>query len=156
MRRPASEARTLERIQSWRRRVPDLTLRSSFIVGFPGETDEDFDHLLDWLHEAKLDRVGCFRYEPVTGASANELPNAVPSELTDERWHRLMSAQQAISRERLAEKIGQTIEVIVDAIDDAPWFKWSKPSCSMRGNPPAGATHRASTNGDGPRRSGRR
>jgi ribosomal protein S12 methylthiotransferase len=118
MRRPASEAKTLERIQSWRRRVADLTLRSSFIVGFPGETDEDFDHLLDWLHEAKLDRVGCFRYEPVTGASANELPNAVPSELTEERWHRLMSTQQAISRERLAEKVGQTIEVIVDAIDN--------------------------------------
>jgi ribosomal protein S12 methylthiotransferase len=118
MRRPASEANTLERIRSWRRQVPELTLRSSFIVGFPGETDEDFDHLIDWLHEAKLDRVGCFRYEPVTGAAANELPNAVPSELTEERWHRLMSAQQAISRERLAEKIGRQIEVVVDAIDD--------------------------------------
>jgi ribosomal protein S12 methylthiotransferase len=118
MRRPASEANTLERIRSWRRQVPELTLRSSFIVGFPGETDEDFDHLIHWLHEAKLDRVGCFRYEPVTGAAANELPNAVPSELTEERWHRLMSAQQAISRERLAEKIGRQIEVVVDAIDD--------------------------------------
>jgi ribosomal protein S12 methylthiotransferase len=118
MRRPASEANTLERIRSWRRQVPELTLRSSFIVGFPGETDEDFDHLIHWLHEAKLDRVGCFRYEPVTGAAANDLPNAVPSELTEERWHRLMSAQQAISRERLAEKIGRQIEVVVDAIDD--------------------------------------
>jgi len=117
MRRPASEARTLDRIQSWRQQVPELTLRSSFIVGFPGETDEDFDHLIDWLHEAKLDRVGCFRYEPVTGAAANELPNAVPSEVTEERWHRLMSAQQAISHARLAEKIGHKIDVIIDAKD---------------------------------------
>ena len=118
MRRPASEAKTLDRIQSWRQQVPELTLRSSFIVGFPGETDEDFEHLIDWLHEAKLDRVGCFRYEPVTGATANELPNAVPPEVTEERWHLLMSAQQAISQARLAEKIGRTIEVIVDSADD--------------------------------------
>lgn len=118
MRRPASEAKTLDRIANWRQQVPELTLRSSFIVGFPGETEEDFDHLIDWLHEAKLDRVGCFRYEPVTGAAANELPNAVPPEVTEERWHRLMSAQQDISKSRLAEKIGLTIEVIVDSADD--------------------------------------
>jgi ribosomal protein S12 methylthiotransferase len=117
MRRPASEARTLERIASWRRQVPELTLRSSFIVGFPGETDEDFDQLIDWLHEADLDRVGCFRYEPVTGAAANQLPNAVPPDVTEDRWHRLMSAQQEISRNRLAQKIGRKIEVIVDAMD---------------------------------------
>jgi ribosomal protein S12 methylthiotransferase len=117
MRRPASEARTLERIASWRRQVPELTLRSSFIVGFPGETDEDFDQLIDWLHEADLDRVGCFRYEPVTGAAANQLPNAVPPDVTEDRWHQLMSAQQEISRNRLAQKIGRKIEVIVDAMD---------------------------------------
>jgi ribosomal protein S12 methylthiotransferase len=118
MRRPAAEAKTLERIANWRRQVPELTLRSSFIVGFPGETEEDFEYLLDWLGEARLDRVGCFRYEPVTGATSNELPGAVPPELTEERWHRLMAAQQEISRARLAEKIGQTIEVIVDAVEE--------------------------------------
>jgi ribosomal protein S12 methylthiotransferase len=119
MRRPASEAKTLERIRHWRKQVPDLTLRSSFIVGFPGETDQDFEHLIDWLKEAKIDRVGCFRYEPVTGAKANELPNAVPQEVAEERWHRLMSAQQAISRDRLSARIGHEIEVIVDEIDDS-------------------------------------
>lgn len=118
MRRPASEAKTLERIQDWRRQVPELALRSSFIVGFPGETDQDFEHLLDWLEEAELDRVGCFRYEPVTGAAANELPNAVPPEITEERWHRLMAAQQEISRSRLAKKIGGTIDVIIDSQDE--------------------------------------
>jgi ribosomal protein S12 methylthiotransferase len=118
MRRPAAEARTLERIASWREQVPELCLRSSFIVGFPGETEADFDYLLDWLHEARLDRVGCFRYEPVTGAAANALPNAVPSEVTEERWHRLMAAQQAISQSRLAEKVGRRIEVIVDAMEN--------------------------------------
>lgn len=118
MRRPASEAKTLDRIQHWRKQVPELALRSSFIVGFPGETDQDFEHLIDWLHEAQIDRVGCFRYEPVTGAAANELPNAVPPEVTEERWHRLMSAQQEISRAQLAKKIGHTIEVIVDAMDE--------------------------------------
>jgi ribosomal protein S12 methylthiotransferase len=121
MRRPASEAKTLERIRLWRKQVPELTLRSSFIVGFPGETDEDFDYLLDWLHEAELDRVGCFRYEPVTGAAANQLPNAVRTEVTEDRWHRLMAAQQAISRARLQRKIGQEIAVIVDSSDDEHW-----------------------------------
>jgi ribosomal protein S12 methylthiotransferase len=116
MRRPVAEADTLERIAAWRRQVPDLTLRSSFIVGFPGETDDDFAYLLEWLGEAQLDRVGCFRYEPVTGAAANELPGAVPPAVADERWHRLMAAQQAISAERLRKKIGTTIDVIVDAV----------------------------------------
>lgn len=118
MRRPASDAKTLERIAHWREQVPELTLRSSFIVGFPGETDQDFDHLLEWMHEARIDRVGCFRYEPVTGAAANDLPNAVPPEVTEDRWHRLMSAQREISRARLAEKVGSTIDVIVDELDE--------------------------------------
>jgi len=117
MRRPAAEAKTLERIEQWRREVPDLTLRSSFIVGFPGETESDFEYLLDWLRQAQLDRVGCFRYEPVTGAAANELPNAVPAAVTEERWHRLMAAQREISQARLAAKVGTTLEVIVDGIE---------------------------------------
>jgi ribosomal protein S12 methylthiotransferase len=118
MRRPAAEARTLERIASWRATVPELTLRSSFVVGFPGETEEDFEYLLDWLEEASLDRVGCFRYEPVTGAAANALPHAVPPEVTEERWHRFMAAQQAISARRLREKIGRKIGIIVDSSDE--------------------------------------
>jgi ribosomal protein S12 methylthiotransferase len=118
MRRPAADAKTLERIRSWRAAVPGLTLRSSFIVGFPGETDEDFDYLLDWLDEAELDRVGCFRYEPVTGAASNALPNAVPEPLIEERWHALMAAQQAISARRLARRVGTTLEVIVDRVEE--------------------------------------
>ena len=117
MRRPAAEAKTLERIASWRAQVPELTLRSSFVVGFPGETEEDFQYLLDWLEEAALDRVGCFRYEPVTGAAANALPDAVPPEVTDERWHRFMAAQQAISARRLQAKVGAKIGIIVDSSD---------------------------------------
>jgi ribosomal protein S12 methylthiotransferase len=97
--------------------VPELTLRSSFVVGFPGETEEDFQYLLDWLVEASLDRVGCFRYEPVTGAAANALPDAVPPEVTEERWHRFMAAQQAISARRLREKVGRTIGIIADSSD---------------------------------------
>lgn len=118
MRRPAADAKTLERIASWRAAVPNLALRSSFIVGYPGETDADFDYLLDWLGEARLDRVGCFRYEPVTGAAANELPGRVPAEVTEERWHRLMAAQQSISEARLAARIGSTIAVMVDELGD--------------------------------------
>jgi ribosomal protein S12 methylthiotransferase len=117
MRRPAAEAATLERIRAWRRQVPDLTLRSSFIVGFPGETEADFEYLLDWLGEAELDRVGCFRYEPVSGAASNELPGAVAPEVIDERWHRFMTRQREISRERLAARVGTRIEVIVDAVE---------------------------------------
>ena len=118
MKRPAAEARTLERIQAWRNEVPQLTIRSTFIVGFPGETDADFEYLLDWLEEAELDRVGCFRYEAVDGAPANQLENAVPEELTEERWHRLMAAQQAISARRLQNRVGQDIQVIVDQADE--------------------------------------
>ena len=116
MKRPAAEARTLERIHEWRRQVPNLTIRSTFIVGFPGETENDFEFLMDWLEEAELDRVGCFRYEAVDGAAANQLENAVPQELKEERWHRLMEVQQKISTKRLQEKIGQEIQVIIDEI----------------------------------------
>ena len=118
MRRPAAEARTLERIEAWRTQVPDLTIRSTFIVGFPGETDEDFEALLDWLEAAELDRVGCFRYEAVAGAAANEIDGPVPEDIKDERWHQLMATQQAISARRLERKIGKRINVIIDELDD--------------------------------------
>jgi ribosomal protein S12 methylthiotransferase len=117
MRRPAAEERTLERIRQWRKQVPALTLRSTFIVGFPGETEADFESLLTWLDAAELDRVGCFKYEPVSGAAANALPDAVPDDLKEERWHRLMSAQQAISARRLQQRVGGVISVLVDEID---------------------------------------
>ena len=119
MRRPAAEARTLERIAAWRAQVPDLTIRSTFIVGFPGETEADFERLLDWLEAADLDRVGCFRYEAVAGAAANELGEPVPEDVKDERWHRLMAAQQAISARRLQSKVGKRIRVIIDSTDEA-------------------------------------
>ena len=118
MRRPAHQAKTLDRLAAWRQAVPDLAIRSNFIVGFPGETEEDFQFLLDWLSEARLDRVGCFRYEPVEGATANALPGAVPDAVKDERWNRLMAHQQAISEEKLAAKVGREIEVIVDEVDE--------------------------------------
>ena len=114
MRRPAAQEKTLERIRRWREIRPDIAIRSTFIVGFPGETDEDFDMLLNWLAEAKLERVGCFRFEPVAGASANALPDPVPAEVTEERWHRLMQAQQAISAVNLKKKVGRRVQVIVD------------------------------------------
>jgi len=114
MRRPAAQAKTLERIAKWREICPDIAIRSTFIAGFPGETEEDFDELLAWLGEAKLDRVGCFRFEPVAGAQANALPDPVPDEVKDRRWHRLMQAQQAISAKKLQRKVGRRIPVIVD------------------------------------------
>jgi ribosomal protein S12 methylthiotransferase len=114
MRRPAAQAKTLERIETWREVCPDIAIRSTFIVGFPGETEEDFDELLAWLGEAKLDRVGCFRFEPVKGAAANALPDPVPDEVKDRRWHRLMQAQQAISAKKLQRKVGRRVPVIVD------------------------------------------
>jgi ribosomal protein S12 methylthiotransferase len=117
MRRPAHQEKTLERISSWRETCPDLAIRSTFIVGFPGETEEDFGLLLDWLGEARLARVGCFKYEDVDGAAANALPGQVPQELKEERYSRLMQHQQAISAEVLAERVGKTIEVIVDEVD---------------------------------------
>jgi ribosomal protein S12 methylthiotransferase len=114
MRRPAADVATLERLRAWRALVPDLTVRSSFIVGFPGETEADFEYLLEWLDEAEIDRAGCFRYEPVTGAASNALPGSIAPELIEERWHRFMAAQQTISARRLARKVGRTIDVIVD------------------------------------------
>ncbi len=114
MRRPAAQEKTLERIRRWREIRPDIAIRSTFIVGFPGETDEDFDMLLNWLAEAKLERVGCFRFEPVAGAPASTLPDPVPAEVTEERWHRLMQAQQAISTANLKKKVGRRVQVIVD------------------------------------------
>ena len=101
----------------WRAICPDLTLRSTFIVGFPGETDEEFAFLLDWLDEASLDRVGCFRYEPVAGAAANDLGGAVPDEVKEERWRRFMERQQAISARRLKRRVGTRQQVIIDAVE---------------------------------------
>lgn len=115
MRRPAHQEKTLERIRRWRDICPDLAIRSTFIVGFPGETDEDVDFLLDWLTEAKLERVGCFKYEPVAGATANDLGlPAVPPDVQERRWHRFMAHQQAISARLLQRRVGKRIPVIVD------------------------------------------
>lgn len=118
MKRPGSVERTLERIKRWREICPELTLRSTFIVGFPGETEEDFTMLLDFLSEAKLDRVGCFKYSPVEGATANELDDQVPEEIKEERFHRFMQLQQQISAQRLQDKIGLTYPVIIDEVDE--------------------------------------
>ena len=118
MKRPGKIDRTLERIKQWREICPDLTLRSTFIVGFPGETEEDFQMLLDFLKEAQLDRVGCFKFSPVEGAPATEMADQVPEDIKEERFHRFMLLQQEISAERLKQKIGQTLDVIVDEIDD--------------------------------------
>jgi ribosomal protein S12 methylthiotransferase len=117
MRRPAAQAKTLERLSRWREICRDIAIRSTFIVGFPGETEQDFGELLAWLDEAKLDRVGCFRFEPVAGATANALPDHVPAEVKEERWHRLMKRQQAISAKKLAGKVGRRIQVLVDHSD---------------------------------------
>ena len=114
MKRPAAAEKSLDRIQTWRSICPDITLRSTFIVGFPGETDAEFDTLLDFLREAQLDRVGCFQYSPVAGAAANALPNHVPEELKQERWERFMALQQEISSARLQAKVGKTIEILID------------------------------------------
>jgi ribosomal protein S12 methylthiotransferase len=116
MKRPAAQAKTLQRIARWRDICPDLTIRSTFIVGFPGESEEDFRLLLDWLDQAELDRVGCFRYEPVAGALANELAAAVPDEVKEERWHRLMAHQQGISARRLKRRVGTRQQVIIDEV----------------------------------------
>ena len=117
MRRPAHAEDTLARIAAWRRACPDLTLRSSFIVGFPGETDAEFEELLAWIEAARLDRVGCFRYSPVEGAAANAVGAAVPAEVMDERYERFMERAAAISGERLARRVGQRLEVLVDAVE---------------------------------------
>lgn len=118
MKRPAFEDKTLTRIKKWREICPELTIRSTFIVGFPGETEEDFQYLLDWMSEAQLDRVGCFQYSPVEGAPANELADPVPDDVKQDRWERFMAHQQAISAARLQTKIGKEISVLVDEIDE--------------------------------------
>jgi ribosomal protein S12 methylthiotransferase len=118
MRRPAHGERTLERIAAWRKTCPDLAIRSTFIVGFPGETDEDFETLLSWMREARLNRAGCFKYENVDGAKANALPGQIPEEVKEERWHRFMAVAQDVSQDLLAEKVGRTIDVIIDEVGE--------------------------------------
>jgi ribosomal protein S12 methylthiotransferase len=131
MRRPAHQEKTLARLARWREVCPDLALRSTFIVGFPGETEEDFQLLLDWLEEARLARVGCFKYEPVEGAAANGLgAEMVPDEVKAERWHRFMAAQQVVSAKLMAARVGKSIDVIIDEVDDdgaVGRSKWDAP-----------------------------
>jgi ribosomal protein S12 methylthiotransferase len=116
MKRPAAQERTLDRIKKWREICPDLTLRSTFIVGFPGETEDDFEFMLEWLDEAALDRVGCFKYEPVDGATSNALDGAVPREVKEDRWNRFMKKQQAISARRQKRKVGTRQQVLIDEL----------------------------------------
>ena len=118
MRRPANQEKVLDRLKAWRKVVPDLTIRSTFITGFPGETEEDFEYLLDWLEEAQIDRLGCFKYEPVAGAPSNDLAGAVPEEVKQERFDRLMQTQQEISAAKQLAKIGRKMDVIIDDVDE--------------------------------------
>lgn len=118
MKRPANEAKVLERLAQWRAICPDIAVRSSFVVGFPGETEADFQYLLDWLSEARLDRVGAFRFEPVQGAAANALPGHVPEEVKEERFARIMELTARISAEKLAAKVGRTLPVIIDEVGE--------------------------------------
>ncbi len=117
MKRPANEAKVLERIHRWRAICPDIAIRSTFVVGFPGETEGDFQYLMDWLTQARIDRVGAFRFEPVEGAAANALPDPVPEDVKEERYARLMELTARISAEKLAAKVGRTLDVIVDEVD---------------------------------------
>jgi ribosomal protein S12 methylthiotransferase len=118
MKRPANDAKVLERLAAWRSICPDIAIRSTFVVGFPGETEEDFQYLLDWLDEAQLDRVGAFRFEPVAGATANDLPGAVPEAVKEERYARIMEKCAAISAAKLEAKVGRTLDVIIDLVDE--------------------------------------
>jgi len=118
MRRPANQEKVLGRIDKWREICPDLTIRSTFIVGFPGETEAEFDEMLDWLHEAQLDRVGCFKYEPVDGAKANEIADHVDEDEKQDRYDRFMEAQRQISEQRMAKKIGRVMPVLIDEVDE--------------------------------------
>lgn len=130
MARPAHQEKVLERIASWRKICPDLAIRSTFIVGFPGETEKQFSFLLDWLKEAKLDRVGAFRFEPVEGAKANALEGALSQEVKDERYQRLMEVQNAIAEERQRGRVGRTIDVLIDEVDEEGAIgrsKWDAP-----------------------------
>ena len=130
MRRPAHQEKTAARIAEWRKVCPDLAVRSTFIVGFPGETEADFEFLLQWLREARINRAGCFKYEPVQGAKANDLDGAVPEQVKDDRWHRFMQVQQEVSEVLLAEKVGRVIDVIIDEVDEEGAVgrsKWDAP-----------------------------
>ncbi|MBE9559119.1 MAG: 30S ribosomal protein S12 methylthiotransferase RimO, partial [Proteobacteria bacterium] len=130
MKRPADQTKLLERIAGWRKVCPDLAIRSTFIVGFPGETEEQFEYLLDWMEEAQIDRAGAFKYENVKGAPSRDLPGQVDEEIKEQRWQRLMETQMAISQSRLASKVGRMIEVIVDEVDDegaVARSKWDAP-----------------------------
>ena len=118
MKRPGQAEKVLERIKKWREICPEIVIRSTFIVGFPGETEEDFQMLLEWLEEAQLDRVGCFQYSPVEGATANDLPDPVPEEIKQERFERFMALQQKISETKLAKRVGQTLTVLIDEVDE--------------------------------------
>jgi len=118
MSRPAASSRTLEQIEDWRKECPDIAIRSTFIVGYPGETESEFQHLLDWLKEAKLDRVGCFKYENVSGAQSNYLPDQITDEVKELRWQKFMQVSQEISEVKLKTKIGKNLDVIVDSIED--------------------------------------
>lgn len=118
MKRPANEQKVLGRIKKWREIVPELVIRSTFIVGFPGETEEDFEYLMDWLREARLDHVGCFKYEAVKGAAANDLPDQIPEDVKQDRWERFMAVAQDIATEKLAERVGMEMAVIIDSVDE--------------------------------------
>ena len=118
MKRPGNQVKVLERIKAWREICPELVIRSTFIVGFPGETEDDFQMLLDWLEEAQLDRVGCFKYSPVEGAKANLLDDHVPEDIKEQRWHRFMETQQRISSARLQSRIGQQMAILIDDVDE--------------------------------------
>lgn len=118
MKRPGNQVKVLERLKAWRAICPDLVIRSTFVVGFPGETEADFQLLLDWLEQAQLDRVGCFKYSPVDGAKANDLPDHVPEAIQQQRWERFMQTQQKISAQRLQQRIGQQMEVLIDEVDE--------------------------------------
>jgi ribosomal protein S12 methylthiotransferase len=117
MKRPANEAKVLERLHAWRAQVPDIAIRSSFVVGFPGETEEDFRYLLDWLQQAQLDRVGAFKFEAVEGAAANDLPDPVSDDEKQDRYDRIMALSARISADKLAAKVGSTLDVLIDAVD---------------------------------------
>jgi ribosomal protein S12 methylthiotransferase len=117
MKRPASGEKNIERIKAWRAMCPDITIRSTFIAGFPGETEEEFEYLLDFLREAEIDRLGCFAYSPVEGATANELANQLPDEVREDRRRRVMELQEGISKKRLQAKIGKTMRVLIDSLD---------------------------------------
>ena len=118
MSRPAASSKTLEQIENWREQCSEITIRSTFIVGYPGETESEFQHLLDWLKEAELDRVGCFKYENVNGARSNNLPNQISDDIKEDRWQKFMQVSQEISENKLEKKVGKKLDVIVDSVED--------------------------------------